>query len=199
MTLTTRLLAAKGTVPAGAFFGVAGCVVSSSGLKGVVRAMHKAKASAGLQPDDPVKHSMDNEIRRIYLDLYGAKNGDAQYKAARSNSKAIGRAARERSPTRCSGAAKSSPAPSTVTRDGHLPDRCVARDVPRDRRRGTPSGRRRARSHRLTPRLGRDVPAETTTRRRIPHDDRWQLVPLAMHRSMYVWSVAGAHPLLNPP
>ena len=93
MTLTTPPLAAKGTVPAGAFFGVAGCVVSSSGMKGVVSAMHKAKASAGLQPDDPVKHSMDNEIRRIYLDLYGAKNGDAQYKAARSSSKAIGRAA----------------------------------------------------------------------------------------------------------
>ena len=93
MTLTTPPLAAKGTVPAGAFFGVAGCVVSSSGMKGVVRAMHKAKATAGLQPDDPVKHSMDNEIRRIYLDLYGAKNGDAQYKAARSSSKAIGRAA----------------------------------------------------------------------------------------------------------
>lgn len=70
MTLTTPPLAAKGTVPAGAFFGVAGCVVSSSGMKGVVRAMHKAKASAGLQPDDPVKHSMDNEIGRIYLDLY---------------------------------------------------------------------------------------------------------------------------------
>lgn len=66
-------------------------------------------------------------------------------------------------------------------------------------RRGTPSGRPRARPHRLTQRLGREVPAETTTRRRVPHDDRWQLVPLAMHRSMYVWSVAGAHPLLNPP
>jgi hypothetical protein len=79
-----------------------------------------------------------------------------------------------------------------------LPDPCVARDV-RDRRRGTPSGRPRARPHRLTQRLGRDVPAETTTRRRVPQDDRWQLVPLAMHRSMYVWSVAGAHPLLNPP
>ena len=35
--------------------------------------------------------------------------------------------------------------------------------------------------------------------RRIRHDDRWQLVPLAMHWSMYLWSVAGAHPLLNPP
>ena len=61
------------------------------------------------------------------------------------------------------------------------------------------SGRRRARSHRLTPRLRRAMPAETTTCRRIRHDDRWQLVPLAMHWSMYVWSVAGAHPLLNPP
>ena len=106
---------------------------------------------------------------------------------------------RERSATRCSGAAKWSPVPSTVTHDGLFLIRVWLGTFGIVGRRGTPSGRPRARPHRLTQRLGREVPAETTTRRRVPHDDRWQLVPLAMHRSMYVWSVAGAHPLLNPP
>jgi hypothetical protein len=131
--------------------------------------------------------------------MYGAKHGEAQYKAARSSSKAIGPAASGTFRHPFPGAAKWSPVPSTVTHDGLFLIRVWLGTFGIVGRRGTPSGRPRARPHRLTQRLGREVPAETTTRRRVPHDDRWQLVPLAMHRSMYVWSVAGAHPLLNPP
>jgi hypothetical protein len=86
-------LAFRGKLPVGSIFGIAGFVVTASNLKTVIKEMHKAKRMVGLGPDDPIKHSMDSEIRRVYHDLYGTKGGDAKFKIAKSNARSIGAAA----------------------------------------------------------------------------------------------------------
>lgn len=71
-------------------FGWAGYVVSLDGMRRLLKALDSAKDAAGLAPEDPVKRSPDDALRKVYRRMHGATEGNKRFQAAKQHALAIG-------------------------------------------------------------------------------------------------------------
>lgn len=71
-------------------FGWAGYVVPLDGLKRLLKSLDQAKAAAGLSPEDPVKRSPDDSLRKVYHRIHGGTEGNRRFQALKRHALDIG-------------------------------------------------------------------------------------------------------------
>ncbi len=84
-------LSQPGSLPTDKVFGFAGYVIDADGLAALLSALAAEKARIGLGEADPVKHSQDPRMGRVYRRHYGAREGPDKFAIATRNAFAISR------------------------------------------------------------------------------------------------------------
>lgn len=85
-------LTGGGAVPADEVFGFAACVLTAGALESVMGNLADAKVALGLGEADPVKHSVDDRVSRIFARHYGERDGREKFDIAKANAFEITRA-----------------------------------------------------------------------------------------------------------
>jgi len=85
-------LSQPGSLTADKVFGFAGYVIGASGLAALLSALAAEKARIGLGEADPVQHSQDARMGKVYRRYHGAREGSEKFAIAKKNAVSISQA-----------------------------------------------------------------------------------------------------------